>query len=818
MATSHPTSEDAQVGFAPKQPVPVPVGKLTVMLYPSVTPDMPIFERAHAFHVNRNALRLVPIEADQYLDAFGTQMCAGTTIDGLKSDFQRLFRSKCFDMSNLSIISFHDSQGAILNSATTAADPSILKPVLDGAVNACRPADVRFVRLQAMIDLTDLITDPNQTNKTLRSTYYMELPQTTVAVNNAAVPPVARNLTTFHGADDLRTLTVEQVRQDILGKVHHPLPISLMESSWNTTDAEIDTTNIGLTLNRMLYQLAIPTAEDIVFREICPGYSSKPQAAVERIKQCYTDAEGNNVIMAVHEYYSRYTQASRVFAGDLDWPIDAVCGFINGLERRVRSAFNELYRNHSEPHDRNGRHQRTQLQLILQHATIAEDKVRTIQDIAMQSSGQSFATMAANAYPSQAEQTLARYQSPTKDRSKTPFGDPPKIKMCFGCKGDHSWMQDGVIVCKHKDEPGVRERADREYAKYKIKRKKNYDRYQRSPKRGKGAGFQLDSYSDEQKKEIRRQVLQSDVTGSSANATGPSSGGPLILMLDVVAFNSQTLPPLPAPIQTNFPHILLQFGLELDSANCPATYVVVDTAAALSTGSLSHFMTIAKTFPHCVKAVYTSKNHTPITLSGIIRQGERALSSELPIAFEFHLPYKTKTGANTSFIVACGPDVAVNCIVGLPFIMSTHMIFDASDQVAECKALDCPPFKVEYKRASCTAPRVDPNFVPPIPSHFSNFISELSALESSILTPVLVTASADSVSKPAASDIIPPVPDAATLPTAELPPAPLRLAIPPTGSAPDFNLVDSQLPARMPFSNNDYYDPACGEGCQTGFE
>ena len=375
-------------------------------------------------------------------------------------------------------------------------------------------------------------------------------------------------------------------------------------------------------------------------------------------------------------------------------------------------------------------------------------------------------------------------------------------------------MKDGVIVCEHKDDPGVQENADREYARFKIKRKKAYERYQRSPKRNKGAGFQYNSYTDEQKKEIRRQVLQSDVsTGSSATANGQCNTGPLILMLDVLALNSQTLPPLPAPIQTNFPHILLQLGLELDSANCPATYVVVDTAAALSTGSLSHFMTIAKTFPHCVKAVYTTKNHTAITLSGIIRQGECAISSELPIAFEFHLPYKTKTGADTSFIVACGPDVAVNCIVGLPFILSTNMIFDASDQVAECKALDCPPFRVEYKRASCTVPRVDPNFVPPIPAHFSNFISELNALERSVITQVLATASADFVSKPAASDIIPPVPD-----VAPLPPAPLRLAIQPTGSAPDFDLVDSKLPARMPSCNNDYYDLSYGEDCKTGFE
>ena len=62
-------------------------------------------------------------------------------------------------MSNLSIVSFHDSTGAVVNNATTAADSKVLLPIISGAVTNCCPTDIQFVRLQLELDFVTLTPD-----------------------------------------------------------------------------------------------------------------------------------------------------------------------------------------------------------------------------------------------------------------------------------------------------------------------------------------------------------------------------------------------------------------------------------------------------------------------------------------------------------------------------------------------------------------------------------------------------------------------------------------------------------------------------------
>jgi hypothetical protein len=77
------------------------------------------------------------------------------------------------------------------------------------------------------------------------------------------------------------------------------------------------------------------------------------------------------------------------------------------------------------------------------------------------------------------------------------------------------------------------------------------------------------------------------------------------------------------------------------------------------------------------------------------------------VAFQFHLPYLTKDGSPTSFVVATGPQVSVNTVLGLPLITATGMIIDYIDNVVEAKHLDCPPFKIEFRRATKHIPAID---------------------------------------------------------------------------------------------------------------
>jgi hypothetical protein len=86
---------------------------------------------------------------------------------------------------------------------------------------------------------------------------------------------------------------------------------------------------------------------------------------------------------------------------------------------------------------------------------------------------------------------------------------------------------------------------------------------------------------------------------------------------------------------------------------------------------------------------------------------QAAVTTELEVGWQFHLPYKTKTGEATSFAIAAGPRVSVNTILGLPFIKGTGAIVDLNDDVVQCKKLDCPPFNIDFRRTSITVPIMD---------------------------------------------------------------------------------------------------------------
>jgi len=83
------------------------------------------------------------------------------------------------------------------------------------------------------------------------------------------------------------------------------------------------------------------------------------------------------------------------------------------------------------------------------------------------------------------------------------------------------------------------------------------------------------------------------------------------------------------------------------------------------------------------------------------------VTTELEVGWQFHLPYKTKTGEDASFAIATGPHVSVNTVLGLPFQTATGMIIDLVDDVVECKHLDCPNFDINYRRTSNHVPVMD---------------------------------------------------------------------------------------------------------------
>jgi hypothetical protein len=70
--------------------------------------------------------------------------------------------------------------------------------------------------------------------------------------------------------------------------------------------------------------------------------------------------------------------------------------------------------------------------------------------------------------------------------------------------------------------------------------------------------------------------------------------------------------------------------------------------------------------------IYLPDNYAAIILLGIVTSPtETPITTKLSLGFKIHLPYVTKDGNETSLLVAAGPDIAVDLILGLPFIKAT---------------------------------------------------------------------------------------------------------------------------------------------------
>jgi hypothetical protein len=161
---------------------------------------------------------------------------------------------------------------------------------------------------------------------------------------------------------------------------------------------------------------------------------------------------------------------------------------------------------------------------------------------------------------------------------------------------------------------------------------------------------------------------------------------------------------MPITIQSNLPHIALQFGPDLDMADCPQVHCAIDTCAALATGNFHFFSALAKYYPHFHAKLLTPVNYAPIVLSGIVQANNAAVTTELKVGFQSHLPYCTSGSDSLSLLMATGPNVLVNTIIGFPFIKATGMILDFVDDVAECKHLNCPPFPMDFWHTSNHVP------------------------------------------------------------------------------------------------------------------
>ena len=280
-----------------------------------------------------------------------------------------------------------------------------------------------------------------------------------------------------------------------------------------------------------------------------------------------------------------------------------------------------------------------------------------------------------------------------------------------------------MIKCPNN--PGIQENAKKVINRIRSKQKRTQ---QDLSKRKNLATTNFSNFDAASQERIWNQVLNcptktssvaSSITGmtGATSATNPATGAsagrgcsskPVVFLYNAQALNTGNhCPMLPVTMQLIMPHINLQLGNDLSGSSSPILHCVVDTAAALCIGNYHFFAVIAKQYLQCVAKNFLLEDHSSIVLSGIVQDNADTITTELLAAFQFHLPYFTKDGSATSFVVSTGPHVSVNTVLGLPLITTTGEILNFNDNVVQAKNLDCPPFPIDFCRATKTIPAIN---------------------------------------------------------------------------------------------------------------
>jgi hypothetical protein len=353
-----------------------------------------------------------------------------------------------------------------------------------------------------------------------------------------------------------------------------------------------------------------------------------------------------------------------------------------------------------------------------QAALHAKSEYNNIRAIASKVNGFGGQAFSAQANARQAKKTINRYSRGGDDTGSNKSSTSSRGPLhCYGCEGPHQWslLENGIhiIKCPNANNPGILDNAKKVIEHIRNKHKKKQQNF---TKRKNLATTNYSNFNEAGRECIPRQVLNSisvasktaSVASSITGVTGVTGSMPaaspsksdqkrIVFLYNAKALSSNIHRPiLPVTIQSAVPHIQLQLGTDINDSSSPSIRCMVDTTAALCTGNYHFFSAIAKRFPQCVAKIFLPEDYSPIILFRFFQDNANPITTDLPVAFQFHLPYLTKDRSAISFVVATKPQVSMNMVLGLPLIKATGMVINFIDKVVEAKHLDCPPFPINF--------------------------------------------------------------------------------------------------------------------------
>ena len=460
-----------------------------------------------------------------------------------------------------------------------AVDASILLPVQNGAANTCRAPGVKFVWVQLALKNADLNRIDPAPNTTLRGEYYIQLPQDSIDLINGAGNPYC--LTTFTGAEDLCTLTVEAIKRDILDATHQDGPYNLLEPSFNLTSCRTESTVTYGELKSQVVRLASATIHQQLFEVLVPGYMLKPHNVLDHIFQSNIDQDGNHQRLSAQVYYTTFLNAVRSFYDLEEYPINIAGIFMDHIDPRLAKGFRINYPDFGRARSQGALAQRTLLMDMLSALIKTENSVSKFLKVIGDARGGEQVLMnpspggSAPAFPSVAETTLNCYSKGDDFTEGSDMTGGSFIeRKCFGCGLPHPWSRKEkgkfVVVCPNANKPGIHEHAAAQIKDFQARRGRKHS------KATKRKNLNTVNWDDILSARHEVLLLQQHCAGSLVTLDGGSMGssitgattsptrasgnlnGSLTLHQDVVVLSSNSSkPPIPIAIHSPMAHISL---------------------------------------------------------------------------------------------------------------------------------------------------------------------------------------------------------------------------------------------------------------------
>jgi hypothetical protein len=688
--------------FAPKATLPRTYGKETINVYP--TGDYDLAEKAYAFTRDKNTLDNSSISKKSQITLMGELHNGTTTVVIKLKHFRAITSFKLKDPSNLTVLSYHKEDGTAINGCIDP-DTNIIKPIINGPAADCRPADIMYARVKAIIDLSALDA---KLNPKISMVYFLRLPMSNNTVTRNNRPTIVN---TFNGPSNWTTtspidfVTLIYNHPDSIEELFH-----LQSPAFASPEAVINRVDKGIELEKKIVDAAYPSIMSDLFEQRCPNFYSDPAHSLNQVKQ---ENEKDKTVIPVTIYYEAFLQLLGLLDTDTNYSFNPLNAFVQNLSVPIRKEMEkQKFKAHLLPSSLAPNDQLNLLRLAHNSAVLAESALNETKQL-IRNEVDTFHAMTGQVLNSTADRTIAHHRNGAKS------DDLPNP--CWGCESpDHPFYSTKLkkVVCPRAHEPAVAERALKARERYASNRRKRYGKPRASTTSAGGTqdnaqiirAITASSANPEQKTALIMSIMS---PGKSSESKNSAKSNTFVLLGIITVLNaSRSKPQLEIPIHPMLPTINLLIGTG-DSSFIPAIPVMLDSGASLCIGYSGYILAIAKAYPFLVKSiVHANDDRSPITLSGAVSSDKDTpgsqITTDLPVVVEFFMPLFTKTGEPTSVKVACGPGVSVNFIVGLSFIKSAGLSIDFNDGVVESKTLDCDPWHITYKIPSRGAPNLLP--------------------------------------------------------------------------------------------------------------